>query len=54
MHLLVLFLLTIGCWGDIKVSVDDKGGYNISINGNVWLRSSRTSLYVDNKVLIQI
>jgi hypothetical protein len=49
MHLLVLFLLTISCWGDIKVSVDDKGGYNISINGNVWLRSSRTSLYVDNK-----
>jgi len=49
MHLLVLFFLIIGCWCDIKVSVDEKGGYKISIDNTVWLRSSRTALYVDNK-----
>jgi hypothetical protein len=49
MHLLVLFFLIVGCWCDIKVSVDEKGGYKITINDNIWLRSSRTALYVDNK-----
>jgi hypothetical protein len=49
MHLLVLFLLIVASSADIKVLVDEKGGYNISINGNLWLRSSHTSLYVDNK-----
>ena len=49
MHLLVLLLLTVCCWADIKVAVDEKGRYNISVNGNVWLRSSRTALYVNNK-----
>jgi len=49
MHLLVFFFLIVGCWGDIKVSVDQKGGYEISINGNIWLRSSRTALYADDK-----
>jgi len=49
MHLLVLLFLIVGCWCDIKVSVDEKGGYDISINGDIWLRSSRTALYVDNK-----
>ena len=49
MRLLVLLLLTVCCWADIKVSVDEKGGYNISVNGAIWLRSSRTALYVNNK-----
>jgi hypothetical protein len=49
MHLLVLFFLIVGCSCDIKVSVNEKGGYNISIDGNIWLRSSRTALYVDNQ-----
>jgi len=49
MHLLAFLLLIVGCWCDIKVSVNEKGGYNISINNTVWLRSSRTSLYADNK-----
>src|SRR5271163_3370911 len=49
MHLLVFFFLIVGCLGDIKVSVNEKGGYNISIDGNIWLRSSRTAIYVDNK-----
>src|SRR5689334_22484473 len=49
MHLLLLLILIVGCWCDVKVSVDEKGGYNISIDGNVWLRSARTALYVDNK-----
>jgi len=38
----------IGCWGNINVSVDEKGGYIIRINGKEWLRSSRTALYADN------
>jgi hypothetical protein len=48
MHLLVLLLFIVGCRGDVRVSVDQKGGYNISINGQVWLRSSHTAIYVDN------
>jgi hypothetical protein len=49
MHLLVFFLLVLECWGDIKVTVDSKGGFNITVNGNLWLRSSRTALYAGNK-----
>jgi hypothetical protein len=49
MYHLVFLLVIVGCSCDIKVSIDRKGGYNISINNNLWLRSSRTALYVDNK-----
>ena len=49
MHLLVFFLLVVGCWCDIKVAVDQKGGYSISIDDNLWLRSARAALYADNK-----
>jgi hypothetical protein len=48
MHLCVLLLLIVKCWGDVRVSVDQKGGYNISVNDHIWLRSSRTAIYVDN------
>jgi hypothetical protein len=33
----------------VRVSVDEKGGYNISINNQVWLRSSHTAIYVDDR-----
>lgn len=49
MHLLLLFSVTIGCFGDIKVSIDQTGGYIIRINDKEWLRSSRIGLYVDNQ-----
>jgi hypothetical protein len=49
MHLLGLLFLIVGCSCDIQVSVDQKGGYNISINDHIWLRSAHTALYVDNK-----
>jgi hypothetical protein len=49
MHLLVFFFLFVSCWGDLKVSVDNKGGFTLSVNDNVWLRSSRTALYVDDQ-----
>ncbi|CAM2722812.1 unnamed protein product [Rotaria socialis] len=51
MHLLALLLLAVGCWGwgNIEVLIDKKGGYNITIGNRVWLRSSRTAIYVDNK-----
>ncbi len=49
MRLFLFLFLIAGCWCDIKVSIDDKGGYRISINDNTWLRSSRTALYADNK-----
>jgi hypothetical protein len=49
MHLLVFFLLVLGCWCDIKVTVDNKGAYNISVDDNLWLRSAHTALYADNK-----
>ncbi|CAF3624881.1 unnamed protein product [Rotaria sp. Silwood1] len=38
------------CWCDIRVSVDRvKGGYNVSVTDRVWLRSSHTSLYADER-----
>ncbi|CAF5049929.1 unnamed protein product, partial [Rotaria sp. Silwood1] len=51
MHVLGLLLLIVECWswGNINVIIDDKGGYNITIGRRVWLRSSRTAIYVDNK-----
>jgi hypothetical protein len=48
MHLLVFLFLIVGCSGNVRVSVDQKGGYNISIDDRLWLRSSRTAIYVDN------
>ena len=33
----------------MKISIDEKGGYIIHINGTKWLQSSRTALYVDDK-----
>ncbi|CAF3945609.1 unnamed protein product [Rotaria sordida] len=49
MHHLVFLFLIIGCLCDIEVLIDQKGGYNININAHLWLRSSHTALYVDNK-----
>ena len=45
----MLLLLIVATSANIKVLVDEKGTYNISINGNLWLRSSHTSLYADNR-----
>ncbi|CAF3252058.1 unnamed protein product, partial [Rotaria sp. Silwood2] len=51
MYVLVLLLLIVECWswGNINVVIDDKGGYNITIGRRIWLRSSRTAIYVDNQ-----
>ena len=48
MHFFVLSLCIIGCLSDLQVSIDSKGAYNLSINGQVWLRSSHTAIYVDD------
>jgi hypothetical protein len=48
MHLFVLYFFIGRCWCDIEVLIDEKGGYNISINGHVWLRSAHTAIYADN------
>jgi len=49
MYILLLSFLIVGCWSDIKVAVDQNGEYNISVNNHIWLRSSHTAIYVDNK-----
>ena len=52
MRFVVFFLLLIfivGCFSDLKVSIDQTGAYNITVNGKLWLRSSRTALYADNR-----
>ena len=49
MQLILLLLLIVECWSDVRVSVDEKGAYNISINGQVWLRSSHTAIYIDDR-----
>ena len=49
MRLLVFLLLVVACSCDIRVSVDQTGAYNITINHQLWLRSSRTAIYVDDR-----
>jgi hypothetical protein len=49
MRLLVFFLFIVGCWCNINVVIDPNGAYNITVNNQVWLRSSRTAIYVDDK-----
>ncbi|CAF3719866.1 unnamed protein product [Adineta steineri] len=49
MRVFVFLLFIVGCWCDIRVSIDQNGRYNISIGDHIWLRSARTALYVDNK-----
>jgi hypothetical protein len=49
MRLVVFLLLVVACWCDIRVSVDQTGAYNISVNNQLWLRSSRTAIYVDDR-----
>ena len=49
MRFIVFLLLIVGCWCDVRVLVDQSGGYNITINNKLWLRSSRTAIYVDDR-----
>jgi hypothetical protein len=49
MHLFVFLLLIVACGCDVRVSVDQTGAYNISVNNQLWLRSSRTAIYVDDR-----
>lgn len=49
MRLLVVLLLFIGCACDIRVSIDQNGKYNITVNNTLWLRSSRTAIYADDR-----
>ncbi len=37
------------CWSDMQVRIDQHGEYNITINNQVWLRSSRTAIYADDR-----
>ncbi len=49
MRLLVFLLLVVACWCDVRISVDQTGAYNISVNNQLWLRSSRTAIYADDR-----
>ena len=52
MHFEVFFILLlciIGCYSNLKVSIDKTGAYNVTVNDKLWLRSSRTALYADNR-----
>jgi hypothetical protein len=46
---LLLLLLIVGCNCNIQVLVNQKGEYNITIDNEVWLRSARTAIYVDDR-----
>ncbi|CAF1203745.1 unnamed protein product [Rotaria sordida] len=42
--------MIVQCWCDVQVSIDRiKGEYSISVNNNIWLHSSSTALYVDDR-----
>lgn len=43
-----LLLLIVECWCDFRVVIDSNGEYNLTVNNKVWLRSSRTAIYVDD------
>jgi len=49
MRLVVFLLLIVGCWCDISVVIHQNGAYNITVNNQLWLRSSRTAIYVDDR-----
>lgn len=49
MRLVLLFLFIAICNCDIQVIIDPNGGYNITVNHQLWFRSSRTGVYVDDQ-----
>lgn len=49
MRIEVFFLIIVGCSCDVRVLLDQHGGYNITVNNQLWLRSSRTAIYADNQ-----
>ena len=49
MRLAVFLLLIVECWCDIQVRIDSTGGYNVTVGNQVWLRSSRTAVYADDR-----
>ena len=49
MHLFLFVFVIVGCTAQLNVIVDEKGGYQLNVNDNPWLRSSRTALYADDK-----
>jgi hypothetical protein len=49
MRLVVFLLFIVGCSCDIRVVIDQNGSYNITVNNQLWLRSSRTAIYVDDR-----
>lgn len=49
MHRLAFLLFIAGCWCDVRVQIDQKGGYNITVNDQLWLRSARTAIYADDR-----
>lgn len=40
MRLVLFLLLIVECWSDMRVLIDQHGGYNITSNNQIWLRSS--------------
>lgn len=49
MRLIVLLFCIARCYCDMQVLIDHNGNYNITINKQLWLRSSRTAIYTDDR-----
>ena len=49
MRFFVFLFLIVGCWCDVQILIDETGRYNITVNNQVWLRSSRTAIYADDQ-----
>lgn len=49
MRLLVFLLFIVGYSCDIRVSISQSGDYYVTINNQLWLRSARTAVYVDDR-----
>jgi hypothetical protein len=46
---MVLLSLIVVSWCDLRVVIDQNGEYNITVNNQLWLRSSRIAIYVDDQ-----
>ncbi|CAF1499818.1 unnamed protein product [Adineta ricciae] len=49
MRLVVILFFVVGCSCDLRVLIDQNGGYNVTVNNQLWLRSARTAIYVDSR-----
>jgi hypothetical protein len=49
MRLLAFLLFVTAVCCNVQVLIDDKGGFNVTVGNQLWLRSARTAVYADDR-----